>query len=403
MKWKILDVIKYEKPDGGGRGPNQVLVWKHPSEDFNTSSTLIVHESQCAVFFKNGQIADVFHSGRYILKTENLPVLRRIMNLPTGGETTFHCEVYFVNLVEIMSLKWGTDSKVQFIEPNYNSPMEIGASGEMSLRVREPAAFLVRLVGTEREITPERLVRYFRGLLMSKVKSYLARFIKEQNLNIFEIDSQLDVLSDVMKDKLVGDFAAYGIDLVQFFVSTVVRPEDDPEYQRLRILKQKSYTDLLEEETIQRVNLLREQGRADRRRIEAMSLAEKRRLEGYTYQEEKGFEVARRIAENENIGEFSNLGLGMGLMAGVGGAMGVSVGNMVGNVMETSMSREAAPKRERQEIGEKKTKICACGTVLPLEAKFCHICGKEQSSFCHKCGSPVVEGANFCSVCGEKL
>ena len=101
---KILDVIKCEQD-------NNLLVWKHPAEDFNTASTLIVHESQEAVFFKNGQVADVFPAGRYVLKTENIPVLRRIMNLPTGGESTFHCEVYFVNKVENMALKWGTDHK----------------------------------------------------------------------------------------------------------------------------------------------------------------------------------------------------------------------------------------------------------------------------------------------------
>lgn len=30
------------------------LVWKHPAEDFNMGSQLIVHESQVAIFFRNG-------------------------------------------------------------------------------------------------------------------------------------------------------------------------------------------------------------------------------------------------------------------------------------------------------------------------------------------------------------
>ena len=44
----ITDVIKYE-------GNNQTFIWKHPSEDFNTGSQLIVHETQEAIFFLNGQ------------------------------------------------------------------------------------------------------------------------------------------------------------------------------------------------------------------------------------------------------------------------------------------------------------------------------------------------------------
>ena len=40
----IVDIIKYE-------GDNNTFIWKHPCEDFNTTTQLIVHESQEAVFF----------------------------------------------------------------------------------------------------------------------------------------------------------------------------------------------------------------------------------------------------------------------------------------------------------------------------------------------------------------
>ena len=45
MALDILKIIKYEG------GPDQ-LVWKHPAEDFNTGSQLIVHESQEAIFLR---------------------------------------------------------------------------------------------------------------------------------------------------------------------------------------------------------------------------------------------------------------------------------------------------------------------------------------------------------------
>lgn len=35
----ITDIIKYE-------GDNSTFIWKHPKEDFNTMTQLIVHESQ---------------------------------------------------------------------------------------------------------------------------------------------------------------------------------------------------------------------------------------------------------------------------------------------------------------------------------------------------------------------
>lgn len=417
---KFLEVIKYE-------GDNNTLVWKHPAEDFNTSSTLIVHESQEAIFLKNGQIADVFTAGRYVLKTENIPLLRKLMNIPTGGESTFHCEVYFVNKVEKMALKWGTDSKVQFIEPTYNFPMEIGASGEMSLQIADAAGFLVRLVGTETSISPEGLIKYFRVLLMSRVKSYLARTIKEQQLNIFEIDSQLDILSEAIKNLLVNDFAEYGVSLKQFFIASVVRPDDDPAYRKLKEITSRRYTDIFEEQTQQQVSLIRQQTESQMRIMEAQSLAEKRRLEGYTYQDERSFDVAEKVAGNESSGQFANLGIGMGMIAGIGGTMGGVVGNMVGGAMNSAAAPQpiqstvqhvvepATQTMESAHIPPTETVanpvveeavegvICSCGAKLPRGAKFCFECGAKQAVRCINCGSLLVEGAKFCFECGIKV
>ena len=89
----ITDVIKYE-------GNNQTFIWKHPSEDFNTGSQLIVHETQEAIFFLNGQALDSFGPGRHELETQNLPLLNGISKITTGGVSPFHSEVYFVNLIE---------------------------------------------------------------------------------------------------------------------------------------------------------------------------------------------------------------------------------------------------------------------------------------------------------------
>ena len=113
MSLKFLDVINYE-------GGNDVLVWKHPCEDFNTGSHLIVHESQEALFMCNGQVAEIFGPGRHDLKTENIPVLRRLLNIPTGGVSPFHCEVYYINKSIPMDLKWGTPDQVIAMDPQFH-------------------------------------------------------------------------------------------------------------------------------------------------------------------------------------------------------------------------------------------------------------------------------------------
>ena len=123
---QIAQIIKYE-------GDNSTFVWKHPNEDFNSLTELIVHESQEAVFFMNGQALDLFGPGRYTLETQNIPKLGKLLNRATGDQTPFHCEVYFINKTVQMSLKWGTDTKVRYIDPDSGIPVEL-------LRDRSPQA-----------------------------------------------------------------------------------------------------------------------------------------------------------------------------------------------------------------------------------------------------------------------
>lgn len=181
MELSIAQIIKYE-------GDNSTFVWKHPSEDFNTSTQLIVHESQEAIFFMNGQALDLFGAGRYTLETENIPLIRKVTNLPTGGQTPFHCEVYFINKTEQMAIRWGTDSKVQYLEPTYKFPISIGASGEMSLSVSDSRKLLIKLVGTEAFLGQAKLIQFFRAFLMTRVKTYIAQTMAANAINIFEAD-----------------------------------------------------------------------------------------------------------------------------------------------------------------------------------------------------------------------
>lgn len=249
---KIAEVIKYD-------GDNSTFVWKHPCEDFNTNSQLIVHESQEAIFFLNGQPLDLFGSGRYTLETQNSPLLRHIVNLPTGGESAFHCEVYFVNKVEQMAIRWGTDSRVQYVEPTYKFPLSIGANGEMSLRAEDSKKLLVKLVGTERVLTQERLASYFRAFLMTKVKSYIAQVLKSEAINIFEVDERLVDFLNALHEKLIPDFAEYGVSLERFFVTAIAKPNGEPQYEKFKDLHFRQYSDIVEAKLRQQVGIIDEE------------------------------------------------------------------------------------------------------------------------------------------------
>lgn len=386
----IIDVIKYE-------GDNSTFVWKHPAEDFNTSSQLIVHESQEAILFLNGQALDLFGPGRHKLETQNIPILRRFLNIPTGGVTPFHCEVYFINKTEQMAIRWGTDSKVQYIEPTYKFPLSIGANGEMSLSVADSRNLLVKLVGTERLLTQSELVRFFRAFLMTRVKTYMAQAMRKNEISIFEIDERLEDFSAELKEKLTPDFADYGINLNRFLVTTVVKPEGDQQYEKFKELHFRQYADIAEAKLRQQVGIIEQQTKAQQMVIESQALAQKRATEGYTYQQERGFGVAEKVAENEAVGQFTNMGVGLGTMAGVGGAVGGLVGNAIGGALSNSQApTPAAPQAQANAFCDQ------CGAELTPGAAFCDNCGAPQSSpdTCSKCWFKFIKPGKFCPKCG---
>lgn len=333
---KIADIIKYE-------GDNSTFIWKHPCEDFNSLTQLIVHESQEAIFMMNGQALDLFGAGRYTLETQNIPKIGKVLNRTTDGQTPFHCEVYFINKTEQMAIKWGTDSKVQFMEPTYNFPISIGASGEMSLRAEDSRKLLLKLVGTENFLGQENLTRYFRAFLMTKVKSYLAQVIREQKISIFEIDEHLNEISSALLKILQPDFTDYGIALEKFFITTIVKPDGDTQYEDFKDLHFRQYADIAEAELEQKVSIIEQETQAQKMIIESQAIAQKRAIEGYTYQQERGFDVAQDVAQNEAVGQFTNMGVGFGTMAGVGGAVGGVVGSAVNNAFESVNNQPQQP------------------------------------------------------------
>lgn len=326
---KETEIIKYE-------GDNNTFIWKHLCEDFNSMTQLVVHESQEALFFMNGQALDLFGPGRYTLETENIPQIGKILNRRTGDTSPFHCEVYFINKAELMSIKWGTDSKVQYIEPTYGFPLSIGASGEMSLRVSDSRKLLVKLVGTENFLSQQKLVGFFRAFLMTRVKTYIAQVMKASAINIFEIDEHLTAFSESIHKLLIQDFADYGVALERFLVTAIVKPDGDKQYEKFKELYFRQYADVAEAKLRQQTDLIYAQTEAQKVVIDSQAQAAKRAQEGYTYAQERSFDVAEKAAQNEAVGQLTNMGVGLGAMAGMSGAVGGMVGNVVNDVMQVA-------------------------------------------------------------------
>ena len=428
----LASIIKYE-------GDNETLVWKHPIEDFNLGSQLIVHESQEAIFFRDGQALDLFGPGRYTLETQQLPILEKLYKLPTDTEGTFHSEVYFINRTTQMGIKWGTDSKVRLFDPMTGMHIELGASGEFSIRVTNSRKLLLKLIGTTGELKQDAILGgsgkgLFRSLVMTQVKSYLAAAIRENSINVLEIDERLLELSDALRERINGRLAEYGLEMPEFFVSRVVTPDDDPNFRKMKEQFAEQYLGVRQEQIRKNVAVaeaerkaveaqtaaqmkiigaqgdaealkIQKQAEAEAYRMQAAAEAEEMRMKGYTYQQETARKVGLEAMQNGITG--TGVAGGLGDIAGLGVTLG-AMGSVMGMTKEALNPVMETAKQVGQTVGAAESSGWDCPEcgAKNIQSKFCPECGAKKPELkqgwtCPNCGTQNIQ-SKFCPECGCK-
>lgn len=352
----IVSVVKYD-------GSPDVFAWKYPDSELGTWTQLIVNESQQAILFKGGQALDVFEAGRHTLSTANIPFLEALINLPFGGQSPFSAEVWFVNKQFNLDVKWGTPSPIQIQDPVYGVFVPVRSHGIFGLQIDDAKRFLVKLVGTLPAFTKNDIVRYFRGVYVSKVKDAISTYIVEHKVGILEINMYLDELSDYLRERIAPTMADYGISLTNFYVNDISVPEDDPAVVSLK---------------------------------QTLAKRAEMNIIGYNYVQERSFDTLEGAATNPGSGssDLMGAGLGLGMGFGMGGGFGSAFADMARNLSPLG-----------QEL-----RCPSCGTAMAQGQKFCGQCGRPASAppakpaasarFCTQCGEPMPEGAHFCGRCG---
>ena len=427
---EAISVIKYE-------GSNEVLAHKHEKEDFTIGSQLIVHESQEALFFRDGKVFDQFTAGRHTLVTNNIPKVRDYMKLGTGGINVFHCEVYFINMVTQMGIRWGTDSKVRLFDPASGLHVEIGASGNFNMRVTDARKLVLKLVGTTEGLVQSDVTGdgksygtgMFKALIINKVKANLARIIKEENLNILEIDAYLDVLSSKLMIDINDTLDEYGLTMPEFYVTSIVTPDDDPNFVRLKqqfadkTLKVREeevrkaeaeaaqQRKIVEAQTEAQLKAVNAQGDAEAIRIKAQAEAEaykmkaeaeaaEMQMKGYTYRDETARQVGLEAMQNGITGG----GNGGGAAGGIGdvASLGVTLGAM-GGVINMTKDAMAPIMGESQKVGEGFGNVVNGNTgAAPAQAPQAPQAAQataEGAWNCPNCGKAGIT-SRFCPDCG---
>jgi len=378
----IIDRIKFDGPPG-------ILVWKWPSDQLTLGTQLIVHESQEAVFFKGGKALDVFGPGTHTLSTGNLPLLRKLINLPFGGKTPFAAEVWFVNRTVALEQTWGTPSPIMLRDPTYGVTIPIRGYGQFGVQVKDSQTFLVHIVGaSEGALAADVATKMLDAPIATCVQQGLGDYMVKEKISALELPAHTLAITSHVMELLLTNYETMGLDLVNFTMESINFDKNDESVKKLR--------EMLDEAA--RLNVV---GDAFRQNQDF-------------YRAERQFDVMDKAAGSDGVaGSLMGATMGVGMGFGVAGPAGAVAQDAMQPQKETPI---ACPKCGAQnKVGAKFCGECGdkletgmkrcpnCNTENVATAKFCNGCGESfAGQKCSECGADIPAGGKFCMECGHK-
>lgn len=221
FKKQFIEVIEWtENTDG-------VLAHRFPTLDkeIQTGAQLTVRDSQMAMFVNEGNVADVFSPGRYVLSTQNLPILTTLLNWDKAFKSPFKSEVYFFSTREQIDQRWGTAQPIQIRDKEFGV-IRLRAFGTFSYQIEEPTTFYQKISGTREEYTTSELD----GQLRSLIITHMATKLGQGDIPFLDMAANQLKFSEIMKSELDLPFLQYGLKLNTFLVQSVTLPEELQQY-----------------------------------------------------------------------------------------------------------------------------------------------------------------------------
>ena len=182
---------------------------------------MIVRESQCAVFLKGGQLADILPPGTYSLKTENMPVLSTLKAFPYLFVSPVIADLYFVSTRQFVGNKWATKNAVMKRDSDLNM-VRIRAFGQFAFRVVDVAAFMREIFGTKGIVMTYDIVEY----LSSMVTETFTTVIGEAAVSVLELATEYKTLSNRIQEQLNVRTEAIGIQFSDIVVENISLPDE---------------------------------------------------------------------------------------------------------------------------------------------------------------------------------
>ena len=217
LSGEFIDVIEWTDDT------RDTMVWRFERRGnaIKYGAKLTVREGQAAVFVHEGQIADVFGPGLYILETNNMPILTSLQHWDHGFKSPFKSEVYFVNTTRFNDLKWGTRNPIIARDPEFG-PVRIRAFGTYAMRVTEPAKFMAEIVGTDGEFTSDEITFQLRNIIVQE----FSRMIASSGIPVLDMAANTDQLGKMVAKAIAPTIANYGLSIPEFYIENISLPDE---------------------------------------------------------------------------------------------------------------------------------------------------------------------------------
>ncbi|MEO0357427.1 MAG: SPFH domain-containing protein, partial [Pseudomonadota bacterium] len=215
LSGQFIDVIHWTDDT------RDTMVWRFEREghEIKYGAKLTVREGQAAVFVHEGQLADVFTPGLYMLETNNMPILTTLNHWDHGFKSPFKSEIYFVNTTRMTNMKWGTKNPIMCRDPEFGA-VRLRAFGTYSVRVADPALFLREIVGTDGEFTADEITYQIRNIIVQQFSQAIASC----GIPVLDMAANTGDLGKLVAEAIDPKIAAYGLSLPELYIENISLP-----------------------------------------------------------------------------------------------------------------------------------------------------------------------------------
>ncbi|MEM9967968.1 MAG: SPFH domain-containing protein [Pseudomonadota bacterium] len=215
LSGEFIDVIHWTDDS------RDTMVWRFERQghEIKYGAKLTVREGQSAVFVHEGQLADVFTPGLYMLETNNMPILTKLQHWDHGFRSPFKSEIYFVNTTRFGNLKWGTKNPIIVRDPEFG-PVRLRSYGTYTVRIADAARFLTEIVGTDGEFTMDEISFQIRNIIVQELSRTLAR----AQIPVLDMAANTRELGGLVAKEIAPQLAEYGLSMPELYIENISLP-----------------------------------------------------------------------------------------------------------------------------------------------------------------------------------